>query len=585
MSGHALKQRLVAILAADVAGYSRLMSMDERATVAALDAARAVFRAHIEANQGRVIDMAGDSVLAVFETAAGAVSAALVVQGELTHAAGAMPEDRRMQFRIGVHLGDVIEKADGSVYGDGVNIAARLEGLAEPGEVTVSDTVHGAVRGKVHARFDDLGEHSVKNISHSVRTYRAWSEPVRPAMPALAAGAVRPILPDKASVAVLPFNNMSGDPEQEYFADGITEDIITELSRYNSLFVVARNSSFVFRGQSVDLREVGQKLGVRYVLEGSVRKSASRIRVSAQLISAASGEHVWADRFDADLSDVFAVQDEISRTIVATIVGRLEDRQSQQLLQMPASALSAYEAVLRGQKYLHQFTRLNYERASECFLQAISLDENFARAHGLLAVVLAYRWFWESEEGPDRLAEAVSVGETALRLDPHDSRCHLALGVAHLFRRTYDRAEHHLARARSLNPNDDLIMVEQGRLRMYTGRPDAGADLVRTAMRRNPYHPNWYWNVLGRCLHSAGDYGAAIPVFESVIDAQFWTHAYLAACYAANAEVRKSAEHVTATLALRPDFTVSGFAHQLPYRSPQDLQRFVEMLHLAGLPR
>lgn len=591
MSEPELKQRLAAILAADVAGYSRLMSTDDHATVKALDAARAVFRTQIEAHHGRVIDMAGDSVLGVFETANGAVSAAIEIQRQVNALAESEPQDRRMRFRIGVHMGDVIEKPDGTVYGDGVNIAARLEGLAEPGGITISDAVHGAVRGKVSAGFVDQGEQTVKNIAEPVRAYRVRA-PIASAdvsttasRPPQVAGSSVLSLPDKPSIAVLPFANMSSDPEQEYFADGITEDIIAALSRYDSLFVVARNSSFVFRGKSVNLREVGEKLGVRFVLEGSVRKAAQRIRVTAQLISAASGEHVWADRFDGDLADVFALQDEISRTIVSTIAGRLEESQSRRLLQVPTSDLSAYDAVLRGQKYLQQVTRLDYERASECFVRAIAADEHFARAHGLLAFVLVYQWFWDWDESPTRLARAVAVGEKGLGLDPHDGRCHLALALSHLFRMAHDNAEHHMTRARELNPNDDLVMVEQGRLQMYLGRPDAGADLVRTAMRRNPYHPNWYWNALGRCLHSAGDHEAAIPIFESVINPQIWTHAYLAACYAAKGDERKSAEHVAATLSLRPDFTVARFIHQFPYRNPTDLQHFVDMLHLADLPR
>ena len=276
--------RLAAILAADAAGYSRLMAADERATVAALDAARAVFRTQIEAHHGRVVDMAGDSVLAVFDTASRGGGAALAVQAELARSAGrASPDDRRMRFRIGVHLGDVIEKADGTVYGDGVNIAARLQALAEPGGITVSDAVRGAVRGKVAARFDDQGEQTVKNIADPVRAFAVRAEGPVPATATQARPAVGQIdlsLPDKPSIAVLPFANMSGDPEQEYFTDGITEDIITELSRFHSLFVIARNSSFSYKGQSPDMRRVGKELGVRYVLEGSIRKSAQRIRVT-----------------------------------------------------------------------------------------------------------------------------------------------------------------------------------------------------------------------------------------------------------------------------------------------------------------
>ena len=297
----ALQHRLAAILAADSAGYSRLMAVDDKATVAALDAARAVFREQVEAQQGRVIDMAGDSVLAVFGTVAGAVTAALAIQAQVNAVADAEAIDRRMRFRIGVHLGDVIEKADGTVYGDGVNIAARLQGLAEPGGITVSESIRSAVKGKVGASFEDHGEQAVKNIADPVRAWRLRTGAVEPVATVPAAPSITAIdlsLPDKPSIAVLPFVNMSGDPEQEYFTDGITEDIITELSRFHSLFVIARNSSFSYKGQSPDIRRVGKELGVRYVLEGSIRKSAQRIRVTGQLIDALTGNHLWAEKYD-----------------------------------------------------------------------------------------------------------------------------------------------------------------------------------------------------------------------------------------------------------------------------------------------
>src|SRR5216683_1178509 len=307
LTSSGVRQRLVAILAADVAGYSRLMAVDERATVVALDAARRVFKAQIESHQGRVIDMAGDSVLAVFETATGAVAAALAIQETLAATEGAVPKDRRMRFRIGVHLGDVIEKADGTVYGDGVNIAARLEGLAEPGGITVSEGVQVALRNRVAATFEDQGEQQVKNISHPVRAFRVRGPNAAVSKPS--GTAVKPEL------AVLPFANMSGDPEQEYFADGMVEDIITALSRFRQLFVIARNSTFTYKGRAVDVRHVAKELGVRYVLEGSVRKSGGRVRITGQLIDAATGAHLWADKFDGSLEDVFELQDKVASSV------------------------------------------------------------------------------------------------------------------------------------------------------------------------------------------------------------------------------------------------------------------------------
>ena len=323
MSGSDLKQRLAAILAADVAGYSRLMAADERATVAALDAARSIFKSRIEANQGRVIDMAGDSVLAVFETAIGAVSAALAVQQELGVSPDAVPEDRRMRFRIGVHLGDVIEKADGTIYGDGVNIAARLEGLAEPGGITVSESIRTAVRGKVSANFEDRGEQKVKNIAEPVRAYRVRAGGAAKSGSTAPSLGLKLTLPDGPSIAVLPFQNMSGDPDQEYFSDGITEDIITDLSKLSGLLVIARNSTFTYKGRAADVRQVGREFGVSHVLEGSVRRTGDRVRITAQLIDTAAGHHLWAERYDRRLEDIFAVQDEITREIVSALDVRL----------------------------------------------------------------------------------------------------------------------------------------------------------------------------------------------------------------------------------------------------------------------
>ena len=389
-------------------------------------------------------------------------------------------------------------------------------------------------------------------------------------------------LPDKPSIAVLPFTNMSGDSEQEFFSDGITEDIITELSRYKSLFVVARNSSFVFRGRAVDVRDIGSALGVRYVLEGSIRKAGERVRVTAQLINSSSGHHVWADRYDGSLKDVFALQDEISRMIVSTIAGRLEDSHTQRLCLRPTEDLNAYELVLRGLKYMHSHPREDSERARECFESAISRDPNFARAHACLAMVEAYNWFWDSNF--DRLERAVKIGEAAFALDPHESKCHLAIGLAQLFRRRHEKSQFHLSRASELNPNDDLIMVENGRYLMYTGEAALGADLVRQAMRRNPYHPNWYWNVLGRCLHTAQDFHKAISMFERITVPQFWTHAFMAACYAGLSQPAEAANQLNKAMTLKPNLSISEFSKFLPYQYETDLQRFVDGLRRAGLP-
>ena len=320
-----IDQRLAAILAADVAGYSRLMEADERATVAKLDAYRTVFQERVAEHGGRVVDTAGDSVLAVFPSAIGAVEAAIAIQEDLGTRNEALPEDQRMRFRLGVNLGDVIEKEDGSVYGSGVNVAARLEGLAEPGGVMISEDVYRQVMGKVDRDFEHAGSHDVKNITEPVIAYQVATKSVGAAQ---FSTEERPALPDKPSIAVLAFDNLSGDPDQEYFADGIAEDIITGLSHDRGLFVIARNSSFTYKGQAVNVAQVGHDLGVRYVIEGSVRKAGTRVRITAQLVDAATGNHLWAERYDRDLEDIFAVQDEITRNVVVTIAPELMSAES-----------------------------------------------------------------------------------------------------------------------------------------------------------------------------------------------------------------------------------------------------------------
>jgi len=375
-----MRQRLAAILAADVAGYSRLMAADERATVTALDTARGIFRRLIETNQGRVVDTAGDSVLAVFETASGAVSAALTVQKELAQVAEPLPEERRMLFRIGVHLGDVIEKADGTVYGDGVNIAARLEALAEPGGITVSEAIQMAQRNRSAVAFEDQGEHTVKNIAYPVQAFRlrgadegAARASAPRASPALA-------LPDKPSIAVLPFDNMSGDPEQEFFADNVVEAITATLSRIRSFFVIARNSAFRYKGKGVDVQQVGRDLGVRYVLEGSVQKAGNRLRITVQLIHAASDTHVWTKQYNRSLEDdVLALQSEVALDIARQIQAELSPEETNVLERTASRDVDpkAQDAYLRGKYEYDKGTSEGYRAALQHFQEAVNQGQGY----------------------------------------------------------------------------------------------------------------------------------------------------------------------------------------------------------------
>ena len=491
MSSAELKQRLAAILAADVVGYSRLMAADERATVAALDAARAVFGNRIESNHGRVIDMAGDSVLAVFETATGAVSAALAIQEDLEASTNTVPDERRMRFRIGVHLGDVIEKADGTVYGDGVNIAARLEGLAEPGGITVSESIRTAVKGKVRAGFEDQGEQQVKNITDPVRAYRVVPEGSTTPKQTPAAGEIDLSLPDRPSIAVLPFTNMSGDPEQDYFVDGMVEDIITELSRFQRLFVIARNTSFTYKGRSVDVRTVARELGVHFVLEGSVRKAGNRVRITVQLVNGETGRHVWAERYEDVLSDVFDLQERITRQVVGSMVPEIEAEEMRLVERGQHRFTEADEIAWRAAKVLSDgmFTgqpALTVE-AIRLAEQAIERDRKCRRAWSVLGGGHWWRAFYSWTQDRDASIEAARrAAEMLMTLAPNDSRSYFARGMSEILAGDFARGAADQRRAHELNPNDTTILFNLSWIEAAAGNVDRAKELAAQALRMSP---------------------------------------------------------------------------------------------------
>jgi len=523
VSGTGLRKRLVAILAADAAGYSRLMAIDERTTIEALDAARRVFRGQIESNQGRVIDTAGDSLLAVFETATGAVTAALAAQAELSALVAKAPEDRRMQFRIGVHLGDVIEKPDGTVYGDGVNIAARLQGLAEPGGVMVSESIRTAVRGKVDTAFDDQGEQQVKNIPHQVRAYRlstlGQAMAAQEVKPRSVASEINLSLPGKPSIAVLPFTNMSSDADQEYFTDGITADVITELSRFRSLFVIARNSTFTYKGQAVDVRTVARELGVRYVLEGSVRLAGNRVRVTGQLIDALTGNHLWAEKFDRLLEDIFAVQEEITRSIVAAIAPEIEASELERIGRVRPENFTAFEISMRAYAEVTEALpgtdhRL-LESGSQLAAKALAIDPRSVSAWSAIACSKwqAVHYSLTSDREMTR-QEGIDAASAAIAVDRADNRPYIWRGALRIYNHPSRQREGlaDLRRAHELNPNDATAMVHLGFGEAVCGDPIRGRDHVLAAMRLSPRDPFRYgmYNVLGLAAFLAKDYAQGL---------------------------------------------------------------------------
>ena len=485
-----LRHRLTAILVADGVGYSRLMSTDDQATVTALDAARAVFRCQIEANQGRVIDMAGDSVLAVFETATGAVRAALAVQKELQANTNAIPEDRRMRFRIGVHLGDVIEKSDGTVYGDGVNIAARLEGLAEPGGITVSDSVRIAVKGKVDASFEGQGEQTVKNIADPVRVYRVAELGTGQMRPGSGTEGTGLALPDKPSIAVLPFVNLSGDPDQAYFTDGIAEDLLTGLARMRWLFVIARNSSFQFREDQLDVLAAGQRLGVRYLIGGTVRKAGSRVRITAHLVDAASGAHLWAERYDRELVDIFAVQDEITDSVLAVIEPALRKAEIERIQRKRPDDLGAYDLYLRALAHMFDPSPEGRNLALQYVAHALAKDPGYAEAHGVAAWCYFAKSLWEGSMPADFIAPMLrhALAVRSSQTEDAGTLAHGAIALA-LATKDYVGAMEMIDKAIAINPSSAHAHGHGSVIATWAGLSDKSIALSQQALRLSPFDP------------------------------------------------------------------------------------------------
>ena len=502
------KRTMLAILAADVFGYSRLMGDDERATMETIDVCRAVFRKHVSARGGYVVDTAGDSVLATFASVVEAVGCAVDVQHDLVACNEDLADDRKMLFRIGVNVGDVFKQDNGTVYGDAVNVAARLESVTDPGGITVSETAHMQVEGKIELDFQDIGEHAVKNIAHPVRGFRV----VGNEQTAYMAPRDAPSLPDKPSIAVLPFDNMSGDAEQEYFADGMTEDVITLLSTVPGLFVIARNSTFTYKGSATDVRTVAADLGVRYVLEGSVRKAGNRIRVTGQFIDAESGNHIWADKYDRDLDDIFAVQDEVAQGIVGALQSRLLLAEASFLDRKPPGALDAWGNVVKAKIKRFAVRGEDMDEAEAYARRAIEIDPEYGEAHAVLAHILGWRVFngW-TDDWEQTAKDAVSHADRALALAPDDPAVLTDAGFARWLLGRFFNTVPILERAVTLNPNAALTCALCGIALSTVDRADEGIALVEKAFRLSPRDPLEYLFhfSMAYCRFFAGQYEAS----------------------------------------------------------------------------
>lgn len=585
MNDSPLRERLAAILAADASGYSRLMTLDERRTVAALDRAREVFRRHIVANQGRVIDMAGDSVLAVFQLASAAVTSALGIQRDLNDNSAAVPENQALQFRIGLHLGEIMEKDDGTVYGDGVNIAARLQSLAEPGCIVVSEAIRDAVRAKIVTEFDDLGDHSVKNIEQPIHAFScgAVSSQRSPAVvSAMSTSATR-----LHSIAVLAFDNMSGDPEQIHFCDGISEDIITDLSKISGLAVIGRTSAFAYKGKARDLRRVARELGVRYVLEGSVRKSGKRVRVTAQLVEAENGTHVWANRYDRDLDDLFLVGDEVTRDIVEALDVKIARGEDARIWRRAVRNIEARDAFMRGWNAYGQGTPEGNLAARDLFLEVMRLEPDspmgYAYAGVTHALDVVQGW---SKDVTGSLAEARRLGAKALELDSLSPAGHAAVGLAALFEGRYEEA---IAGAQSSLENRPMCASPRANLayvQLYSGDYESALSNAQNAVEFNPVYPGWYLYLMAAAQHFGGHYEEALGTLERVIAANprlaFARTLRIATLTALGRP--EDAKHEAATLKQdRPGFTVERFAATQPFRDKGQRDGYMNALRSAGL--
>src|SRR5467141_2001594 len=513
-----VQRRLAAILAADVAGYSRLMGVDEEGTLAALkELRRGLADPKIKEHPGRIVKTTGDGLLVEFASVVDAVRCAVEVQHEMAERNAGVPEERRIQFRIGINLGDIIK--DGrDIYGDGVNVAARLEALAEPGGICVNRVVRDQVRDKLDFAFEDAGEQRVKNIARPLRVYH-----VRPGQVAdeeMSAAQSPLALPDKPSLAVLPFTNMSGDPEQEFVSDGIAEDVITALSHYPSLFVIARNSTFTYKGRAVDVKQVGRELGVRYVLEGSVRKAGNRIRVTAQLIEAGTSNHIWAERYDRDLADIFAVQDELTEALTTALAPAIADAELRRAMRKPPGSLDAWAAYQRGLWHLGKATADDDATAEKFFKQAIDLDPTFGGGYSALALYqLQAAAIYQKLDLPSAQRSAEALARRAVALDGADAESRSCLGWALQARGEADGALAEIERALSMSPNLAIAHGQRGATLIFAGRPREGLTALETCIRLDPRDP--YLAV--RLLHVAcglffcSEYEASIEASKRLI--------------------------------------------------------------------
>ena len=629
MTNQEVKRKLSAILNADVKGYSRLMGEDEVGTIRTLNIYKEVMTNLIQQHHGRVVDAPGDNLLGEFASVVDAVQCAVEIQKELKVRNDELPENRRMEFRIGINLGDVVEEGD-KIFGGGVNIAARMESLAEGGGICISGTAYDQVKNKLAIGYEYLGEQTVKNIAEPVRVYRVLTEPesagkvigekkgksrkwqrtalmviailiviaaafaiwrlyFRPTTAPLEVASKEKMafpLPDKPSIAVLPFVNMSGDKEQEYFSDGITEEIITALSKVPHLFVISRQSTFTYKGKPVKVKQVSEELGVRYVLEGSVRKSGDKVRITAQLIDALTGHHLWAERYDRDLKDIFALQDEITLRIISALQVKLEGVERSGLSIKGTDNLEAYLKLLQSREQSGRFTKEGNILARRYAEEAIVLDPKYVGAYLRLSATLIMDLSYGTTESPEQsLRRAEECVQKALVLDDSSGEAHAFLGRIYLSKRQYEKAIAEGERALALDPNSDFVQAALAFSLYYAGRFEEAIAMYQKAIRLNPF-PAWYSLMLASSYVQLGRYEEAIKEYKKALHRapdSTMPHLGLAATYSLMGREKEAQDEVAEVLRINPKFSLEHHAKSLLFKNQADLDRHIGALRKAGL--
>ena len=589
MAEERLQRRLAAILSADVVGYSRLMGIDEAGTLARLKAMRRdLIDPLITAHSGRTFKLMGDGALVEFASAVDAVTCAIEVQKQVLERNADSPEDSRIQFRIGINVGDIIVDGD-DIYGDGVNVAARIQALADPGGIYISRGAAEQVRDKVPIKIETRGEQTVKNIARPIEVFCIIADDRDAIVVALNKSEIHvqtPMVVDKPSIAVLAFNNMSGDPEQEYFSDGISEDIITDLSKLSELHVIARNSTFNYKGKGIDVKQVGRDLGVRYVLEGSVRKAGNRVRVTGQLIDAANGAHIWADRFDRDLTDIFAVQDELTREIISALKVKLTPEQKGRLARKNNIDVEAYNLFLRGREQAQLHTKSNNVEARTLLERAIAINPDFAAAHAYVAFTRLNDYV--IGRGDERsLQTCLEVATRAVAMDDEDPYAHFVFSLVLLWHREYDRAFAEVQRCLALAPSSAEGHLHLASMQYYCGDPSGSIDMLNAYMRLDPFYPELALHFLAQAQHSLGQFDAAVATLKLRLERNpnsETAYGLLASCYGHLGRIAESRSAWAEVMRIAPDFSVEQRWRTLPFRNPDDFEHRVDGLRKAGLP-